>query len=339
MSTRYTHLPPEERVTLAALHQQDHSLRSISRTLGRSAATLSRELSRNGDALGYASRSAQQAFQLHRQRARHWLKLHPESALWTVVTHMLLWRSSPQQIARILKRMHPHDRSQRVSHETIYNAIYAYSRGELKKQLIALLLQGRSARRPRSGGQDRRGKIADMVNIHVRPPEVDDRILPGHWERDLIKGAGNKSAVCVLVERKTRPVLLCRMLDVKAESALAAFTAKLNQVAASLRQTLTYDQGKEMSCPNELARRTNMTLYFCDPHSPWQRGSCENTNGLLRQFLPQGMELSIYDQDALDSIADLMNNWSRQMLNWLSPAQAFRQFMLAIAEQQTAVIR
>ena len=338
MSTRYTHLQPEERVTLAALRQQGHSLRSIARRLGRNAATLSRELARNGDAQGYAFRPAQQACQLRRQRIRPWRKLHPESALWAVVTHMLLWRWSPQQIARILKRMHPDDRSQQVSHETIYNAIYAYPRGELKKQLIALLRQGKSTRRPRSGGQDRRGQIADMVSIHVRPPEVDDRILPGHWEGDLIKGAGNKSAVGVLVERTTRLVLLCRMPDATAESALAAFTAKLNQVAAPMRQTLTYDQGKEMSCHKELARRTNMKVYFCDPHSPWQRGSCENTNGLLRQFLPKGTDLSIYDQDALDSIADLMNNRPRQTLDWHSPAQAFRKFMQTIAEQQTAVI-
>ena len=177
-----------------------------------------------------------------------------------------------------------------------------------------------------------------MVSIHVRPPEVNDRVMPGHWEGDLIKGAGNKSAVGVLVERSTRLVLLCKMPDASAESALAAFTAKLNLIAAPLRQTLTYDQGKEMAYHQELARRTNIRVYFCDPHSPWQRGSCENTNGLLRQFLPKGTDLSVHDQDALDSIADLMNNRPRETLGWKTPYQTFAGFMQAIAEKEAAVI-
>ena len=204
--------------------------------------------------------------------------------------------------------------------------------------MIALLRQGKSSRRPRSAGQDRRGQIPEMVSIHVRPPEVNDRVMPGHWEGDLIKGAGNKSAVEVLVERSTRLVLLCKMPDASAESALAAFTAKLNLIAAPMRQSLTYDQGKEMARHQELAKATNMRVYFCDPHSPWQRGSCENTNGLLRQFLPKGEDLSQHDQDALDSIADLMNNRPRQTLGWLSPYQAFQQFMQAIEQQQAATI-
>ena len=152
--------------------------------------------------------------------------------------------------------------------------------------------------------------------------------MPGHWEGDLIKGANNRSAVGVLVERSTRLVLLCRMPDASAESALAAFTAKLRQVAPPMRQTLSYDQGKEMARHRELAPATGVRVYFCDPHSPWQRGSCENTNGLLRQFLPKGTDLGIHDQAALDSIADLMNNRARETLQWRSPYQAFQQFML-----------
>lgn len=225
-----------------------------------------------------------------------------------------------------------------MSHETIYNAIYAYPCGELKKQLLALLRQGRSGRSPRSAGQDRRGQIPDMFSIHVRPPEVGDRLMPGHWEGDLIKGAHNRSAVGVLVERSTRLVLLCRMPDATAESALAAFTSKLRQVAPPMRQTLTYDQGKEMARHRELAQATDVRVYFCDPHSPWQRGSCENTNGLLRQFLPKGTDLGIHDQAALDSIADLMNNRPRETLGWRSPYQAFQQFMQAIAQQPDATI-
>ncbi|WP_035226632.1 IS30 family transposase [Paracidovorax oryzae] len=339
MTSRYTHLQPEERLTLASLVQQGWSGRSIARLLGRSPSTVCRELARNSTPRdGYALQSAQAACQARRRAARPAPKLHPHSRLWRIVCDLLLWRWSPQQIARTLQRMHPDDPRQSVSHETIYNAIYAYPRGELKKQLLALLRQGRSGRRPRSAGQDRRGQIPDMVSIHVRPPEADDRLMPGHWEGDLIKGANNRSAVGVLVERSTRLVLLCRMPDATAESALAAFTAKLNQVAQPMRQTLTYDQGKEMARHRELAQATGVRVYFCDPHSPWQRGSCENTNGLLRQFLPKGTDLGIHDQAALDSIADLMNNRPRETLGWRSPYKAFQQFMQAIAQQQDATI-
>ncbi len=198
------------------------------------------------------------------------------------------------------------------------------------------LRQGRSTHRPRSAGEDRRGQIPEMVSIHVRPPEVNDRTLPGHWEGDLVKGAMNRSAIGVLVERTTRLVLLARMPDATAESALAAFTAKLNQIAAPMRQTLTYDQGREMSKHRELARDPNIRVYFCDPHSPWQRGTCENTNGLLRPFRPKGTDLSVHDQQALDSIADLLNNRPRQTLNWRSPMQAVAGLMLSMLQQEQA---
>ncbi len=158
-----------------------------------------------------------------------------------------------------------------------------------------------------------------MVSIHVRPPEVDDRLMSGNGEGDLIKGAGNKSAMGVLVERSTRLVLLARMPEATAESALAGFTVKLHQIASPLRQTLTYEQGREMAKHRELARKTNIRVYFCDPHSPWQRGTCKNTNGLLRQFLPKGADLSVYSQEQLDSIADLLHNRPRSTLDWHSP--------------------
>ena len=184
-----------------------------------------------------------------------------------------------------LKRMWPNDPTQHVSHETIYTAIYAQPRGELRRQLIACLRHGHSTRMSRKRGTDRRGQIPDMVSIHVRPPEVDDRVMPGHWEGDFIKGAGNQSSVGVLVERTSRLVLLAKMEDATAASALAGFTAKLNSIAAPLRQSFTYDQGKEMTRHQELSAATGVRVYFCDPHSPWQCGTCENTNGLLRQYL------------------------------------------------------
>jgi IS30 family transposase len=170
---------------------------------------------------------------------------------------------------------YPTDPTQQVSHETIYTAIYAQPRGELRRQLIACLRHGHSTRMPRTRGTDRRGQIPDMVSIHVRPPEIEDRLLPGHWEGDFIKGAGNHSSVGVLVERTSRLVLLAKMEDATAASALAGFSAKLNSIVAPLRQSFTYDQGKEMSRHKELAAATGVNVYFCDPHSPWQRGTCE----------------------------------------------------------------
>lgn len=333
MTRTYEQLQIEERMTLASLRQQGRSLRAIAAVLGRSAGTLSRELRRNGGEQGYRSQHAQQLRQARRARARPACKLAPDGPAWPLVAHMLGWYWSPQQIARTLRRLWPHEPSLHVSHETIYNAIYAHPKGDLRKQLIACLRQGKSSRRPRSGGDDRRSAIPEMVSIHLRPPEVDDRLMPGHWEGDLIKGASNRSAVGVLVERTTRLVLLARMPDASAESALAAFTAKLNHIASPLRQTLTYDQGREMARHRELARSANIRVYFCDLHSPWQRGTCENTNGLLRQFLPKGTDLSVYDQQALDSIADLMNNRPRETLGWHSPIQAFAELMQQLTTQ------
>ena len=296
----------------------------MARTLGRSAGTISRELARNtGARTGYASAPAQAMSQARRIDARPAPKLAARSALWGVLITLLDWKWSPQQIAGILRRVWPDDSSMQASHETIYTAIYAQPRGELRRQLVACLRHGRSTRMPRTRGTDRRGQIPDMVSIHVRPPEVDDRLMPGHWEGDFIKGAGNKSSVGVLVERTSRLVLLAKMDDATAASALAGFSAKLNSIAAPMRRSFTYDQGKEMTRHRELSANTGVKVYFCDPHSPWQRGTCENTNGLLRQYLPKGTDLSIYTQDELDAIADSLNNRPRATHAFHSPLEVF----------------
>ena len=244
----------------------------------------------------------------------------------------------PSRFASTLKRVFPDEPERHVSQETIYTAIYAQPRGELRRQLVACLRQGRSTRLARTRGTDRRGQIPEMLGIHVRPPEVDDRVMPGHWEGDFIKGAGNRSSVGVLVERTSRLVLLAKMVDATAASALAGFSAKLNSIAAPMRRSLTYDQGKELARHKELTARTGVAVYFCDPHSPWQRGTCENTNGLLRQYLPKGTDLSIYSQDELDAIADSMNNRPRATHNWLTPLQVFAQ-TLADSHQASASIQ
>jgi IS30 family transposase len=299
-------------------------MRAMARVLGRSTSTISREFGRNTlPQLGYASHTAQLSCQGRRVAARPARKLDMQGVAWSVVVTLLDWKWSPQEIAGTLKRVFPNEPGRHVSHETIYTAIYAQPRGELRRQLIACLRRGRSTRMPRTRGDDRRGQIPDMVSIHVRPPEVQDRVMPGHWEGDFIKGAGNKSAVGVLVERTSRLVLLAKMEDATAASALAGFSAKLNSIIEPMRQSLTYDQGKELSRHKELTAQTGVKVYFCDPHSPWQRGTCENTNGLLRQYMPKGTDLSLFSQDELDAIADSMNGRPRATHAWHTPLEVF----------------
>ncbi len=337
--TKYRRLQPEERMTIASMTQRRCSVRAMARTLGRSPSTVSRELGRNcSGTQAYASHSAQVHCALRRSEARPATKLYIRGVTWDVVLTLLDWKWSPQQIAGTLKRVFPDEPVRHVSHETIYTAICAQPRGELRRQLIACLRQGRGMRMPRSRGTDRRGQIPDMVSIHVRPPEVNDRVMPGHWEGDFIKGAGNQSSVGVLVERTSRLVLLAKMKDATAASALEGFSAKLNSIAAPMRHSLTYDQGKELSRHKDLTQRTGVAVYFCDPHGPWQRGTCENTNGLLRQYMPKGTDLSLLSQDELDGIANSMNGRPRATHGFNTPLAVFAQ-MLALTHETSPSIQ
>lgn len=230
----YRQLQPEDRVTLASLKQQNYSVREIARVLARSASTISRELRRNASAGQYSSAAAQQSCQHRRRQGRPVRKLHPEAILFDLVQHLLRQRWSPEQIALTLARIYPKGHELRVSHETIYHCIYAQPVGELRKELIACLRHAHNKRVPRSKGQDRRGQIPDMLSIHLRPPEVQDRQFPGHWEGDLIKGEGNASAVGTLVERTSRLLILVKLPHPKPASAanvLQAFSDKLNAIA------------------------------------------------------------------------------------------------------------
>ena len=218
--------------------------------------------------------------------------------------------------------MYPTDSTQHVSHETIYTAVYAQPRGELRRQLIAYLRHGHSTRMPRTRGTDRRGQIPDMVSIHVRPPVIEDRLLPGHWEGDFIKGANNQSSVGVLVERTSRLVLLAKMDDATAASALAGFSANSIRLSRRYGKALLMTKAKTCRASKSSPPRP-ASPYFCDPHSPWQRGTCENTNGLLRQYLPKGTDLSVYSQDELDAIADSLNSRPRAIHAFHSPFEVF----------------
>jgi IS30 family transposase len=269
-----------------------------------------------------------------RQHRRRSPKLAADTVLFGVVAHFLREGWSPEQIAGTLRNQYPDELPRRVSHETIYNALYVLPKGELRTELLGCLRQSRRVRRPRARGEDRRGQIQDMISLHVRPPEIEDRLIPGHWEGDLIKGAFNRSAVGTLVERSSRLVMLARMENASAAAALEGFSRVLNGVPEPMRKSLTYDQGKEMSEHRQLTERTGVAVFFADPHSPWQRGSNENTNGLLRQYLPKGTDLSGYTQDELNAIAWKLNTRPRKIHGFRTPLQVYNE-MLQLAQMPT----
>jgi IS30 family transposase len=325
----YHELSIEERVTIQIGQLQGLSQRAIARMLGRSPSTISRELRRNTTASPrYSACDAQQHMRHRRTACRPLRKLVPGSELFDLVVHLLRKRFSPQQIAGKLSAMEfPNFEDTYVCRETIYNAIYALPVGELRKELIICLRQGHTSRRPRSGGVDRRSQIPDLVSIHVRPPEVEDRQTPGHWEGDLIKGKGNASAVGTLVERSTGYLMMIKMNDATATSAVEGFSAALNRMPLAARKTMTYDQGREMVRHAEITQQTGVAIYFCDPHSPWQRGSNENINGLIRQYLPKGTDLSVHSQEQLDAIAYELNIRPRQRFNYKCPIEMMTDMM------------
>lgn len=335
MTRTYEHLSAEERGVIMAMKVQGSSARAIARALERAPSTITRELRRNGYrsdeelgpmgrpriAGGYNAHRAGMRARRVRGQARRPRKLHPATPLWREVRECLRQCWSPEQVAGILKREHPGQPALQASHETIYTAIYAAPRGSLRKELSVLLRQGRAARRPQARGSERRGSLQDIVSIHVRPPEANERLLPGHWEGDLIKGARNQSAVGTLVCRKTLFLMLVKMDGSTALDALRGYEQAFSPLDEALRQTLTYDQGKEMALHKKLAESTGLKIYFADPHSPWQRGICENINGLIRQYLPKGTDLSVYSQRQLDAIAWSLNTRPRKSLGFHSPAE------------------
>lgn len=325
--TTYQHLQAHERDFLHRSRLQGHSLNQIARQLERATSTLSRELRRNAGVAGYDALNASQ--RAHRRRRRGGRKLIEGSLLYRRVIDGLLRGWSPLQIAGRLRTMDDQEHVGTVCPETIYRTIYAQPRGELRQRLISYLRQSHRERMPRTRGQDRRGRLLiGASSIHERPEEVLGRAVPGHWEGDLIKGAGNRSAVATLIERKSRFVLLARMDGCGAEAALKAFTLRFRHVPASVRKSLTYDRGTEMACHPQLAKRLKITIYFCDPHSPWQRASNENANGLIREYLPKGIDLSGISQTRLNDIASSLNNRPRKILGFLTPAEVFARDIL-----------
>ena len=337
MGKKYKQLNLEERTMIQTQLSMGFKPGRIARELGRSASTLSRELKRNdwvrpvfrrrpGRPLlagGYRAEVAHCCAHASSVKPRVERRLQPGGALWGHVTGYLKAGYSPEQIAGILATVHPDNPSLQTCHETIYTAIYAMPRGELRTEVIGWLRFGHAKRRPRARGEDRRGQIPDMVSIHDRPPEVEERLVPGHWESDLIKGAHNRSSVGTLVERTTLFTVLAQMDNASTVTAVKSFGQVLNRIEAQKRLSMTYDQGREMAAHRQLTEATGIKVYFADPHSPWQRGINENTNGLLRQYLPKGSDLSGFTQEDLDAIAWKPNTRPRKSLGFKCPAELF----------------
>jgi transposase, IS30 family len=345
-SNRY--LSFSEREEIFAGVERGESIRAIARRLGRQPSTVLRELRRNMQHMyrtrwrlaGKAGRPRVQPFDyrpsLAQKRAEQLsarskiAKLTSHSRLRELVQAKLVLLLSPKQIAVWLRREFPQQPEMWVSHETIYRSIYVQGRGALRRELAVCLRTGRAVRRPHRKSDERRGRIPNMVSISERPAEIEDRAVPGHWEGDLILGRNGRSAIGTLVERKTRFLMLLhlphghRALDV--EQAMLVATEKLPQ---ALWKSLTWDRGSEMARHAEISIATGLDIYFCDPAKPWQRGSNENTNGLLRQYFPKRTDLGNFTADELDYVSWEMNQRPRQTLGWDTPAQALDKLLSA----------
>lgn len=310
----------EERVEIRIGLECGRSMRAIADLLGRATSTVSREVARSGGREAYRPMTAErEAWRRARRPKPTKLRANPRLCRYVVAELERLW--SPQQIARRLSERFPGNRKMRVSHETIYQSLFVQGRGELRKELARCLRTGRAARKPRAG-VTRRGKIPGMVMISERPAEAADRAVPGHWEGDLLMGAGNRSAIATLVERSTRYVLLGRLGRKRDPETVRRVLGELIQTLPQhLWRSLTWDQGREMYQHERFSIDTGIPVYFCDPHSPWQRGSNENTNGLLRQYFPKGTSLSRHTQEHLDTVAVQLNGRPRQTLDWKTPAE------------------
>jgi IS30 family transposase len=313
-------LSVEDRVEIRLGIERGESFECIGARIGRHRSTVCREVNNNGGRSAYRPTVAHHAaWQRARRPKVTKLASNPELCTRVIADLEALW--SPQQIAARLRAQFGQASAMSVSHETIYKSLYVQGRGELRRELARCLRSGRAKRRPQ-GRLEARGHIPDMVTISERPPEVADRALPGHWEGDLIIGKNNNSAIGTLVERSTRFVMLLYLgKDRSAEAVRVAMTEAIGTLPAALRRSITWDRGKEMAQHVRFSVDTGVAVYFCDPHSPWQRGSNENTNGLLRQYFPKGTNLAVHGPDVLQAAADSLNGRPRQTLGWMTPSE------------------
>lgn len=322
-SKRSLSLAEREEISRAVV--AGYSLRSIAALLGRAPSSISREVQRNGGRQSYRASKADQAAWDRAHRPKR-CKLVENPALASIVADKLQLEWSPRQIAGWLKRTYPDDESYQVSHETIYRTLFIQARGALKKELLQHLRRTRRMRRSRHHTQKTadHGRITNTVSISERPAEVEDRAVPGHWEGDLLFGSNN-SQIATLVERHSRYVLLAKVKRKDSETVINALIKQAHKLPRELYQSLTWDRGPEMAGHQRFTLDTDIKVYFCDPQSPWQRGSNENTNGLLRQYFPKGMDLANIHQNRLNAVARRLNERPRETLNFETPAERFNQ--------------
>lgn len=320
----YKHLTLFERETVGQLLIQRESLSDIAKAIGRDKSTISREIARTRlTRYGYRAFSAEVETRRRQSVAKKQKKIENNTALRDYIHEHLKLSWSPEQIANRLKLEYPNSKNMQVSHETIYAYLYVLPRGELKKELMRHLRQERSLRRKRGKMHPKRGHIQDMVSIKERPKEVEGRTIPGHWEGDLIVGKGRKSAVGTLVERTTRTTILVPLKKKDAPAVRKAFARETKKLPAHMKLSLTYDRGKEMAEHKLFTKNTNIQVYFADPYSPWQRGTNENTNGLIRQYFPKGTDFGRIPRKEIKRVQDLLNGRPRKVLKWKTPFEEF----------------
>ena len=326
-ATHRQYLNAADRLAISDLLRRGCSYAQIAAELGRSRSTISREVTRNSHRGLYHPYLAHQQSVDRRARPKP-RKLVPGSRIFAYVWDKLQLEWSPEQISGKLAEEFPEDQEMRVCHETIYQALYLQARGGLKREVQAALRTGRAMRKPAGDQRRSRSLGGQMVMISQRPAEVEDRAVPGHWEGDLIIGAGSKSAIATLVERHTRFVMLCHLPgDHTAQTVAAALTQRMKMLPEHLRGSLTWDQGAEMAAHHTISVAADLPIYFCDPASPWQRGSNENTNGLLRQYFPKGTDLSVHGPEDLELVANKLNGRPRKTLGWDSPADRMKELL------------
>jgi len=326
---KYQRLSLDEREMIGQLLSQGKSLRFIAESLSRNVSTISREIG------PFSSRGSRYKPWLAHYcadylSARHntGRRIASNPKLHSFIVEKLKLRWSPVQISMELSRCYPNNKDMQASHETIYTYLYLLPKGELRKELIGYLRQKKKLRKSRKLTTDKRGKISDMISIHERPKEVEDRIIPGHWEGDLIVGKDHKTVMGTIVERTTRTVILVPLKKRDAESVRKAFAKELKSLPKQMTLSMTYDQGKEMSEHKLFTEETNMQVYFCDPHSPWQQGTNENTNMLIRDFFPKQTDFSKFTRKEIKHVQKLLNERPRKTLDWLTPKERFRELLL-----------
>ena len=324
----YQHLTIFERETLSQLLLRGGSLGDIAKAMGRHKSTLSREISlgKLGRA-GYRALTAQAFVEERKHIAKRPRKILNNPLLESEIHKYLRMKWSPEQIANRLKLEYPSESSMYISHESIYTYLYVLPRGELRKELLSCLRQERRLRRKRGNTHSKRGQIPNMISIEERPKEVEDRSIPGHWEGDLIVGKNRKSALGTLVERTTRTTILVPLKEKDAKAVRKAFAKETKKLPQQMKLSLTYDRGKEMSEHQLFTKDTKIQVYFAHPQSPWERGTNENTNGLIRRYFPKGTDFNKINRKEIKAVQDSLNGRPRKVLKYLTPFEVFKDLL------------